>query len=95
KTEVMNTCESTGGGASAENVMVSRCVPSIVVEPTVGGQVESGELRWPPDDVTEGQVTGEVITSEGQVTIIINNLCVFAGVPVEEAEPEEPAVGGV
>ncbi|KAF1377087.1 hypothetical protein PFLUV_G00218290 [Perca fluviatilis] len=63
--------EPEHGGAS-ENV--SRCVPSIVVEPTVGGQVESGELRWPPDDVTEGQVTG---------------------VPVEEAEPEEPTVGGV
>lgn len=45
---------------------LSRCVPSIVVEPTEGGEVESGELRWPPDDgsgdITEGhaQVTGEV-----------------------------------
>lgn len=47
---------------------LSRCLPSIVVEPTDGGDVESGELRWPPDDVrrdvTEGhtQVTGEVMT---------------------------------
>uniref|UniRef100_A0A674JCG8 LBH domain-containing protein n=1 Tax=Terrapene triunguis TaxID=2587831 RepID=A0A674JCG8_9SAUR len=25
-------------------------LPSIVVEPTETGEVESGELRWPPDD---------------------------------------------
>lgn len=47
---------------------LSRRLPSIVVELTDGGEVESGELRWPPDDVgsdvREGhtQVTGEVIT---------------------------------
>lgn len=47
---------------------LSRRVPSIVVELTDGGEVESGELRWPPDDVSsdvrEGhaQVTGKVIT---------------------------------
>lgn len=51
---------------------LSRRLPSIVVEPTDGGEVESGELRWPPDDVSsdvrEGhaQVTGEVITSKEQ-----------------------------
>lgn len=26
-------------------------LPSIVVEPTEAGEVESGELRWPPDDL--------------------------------------------
>uniref|UniRef100_H3A7I2 LBH domain-containing protein n=1 Tax=Latimeria chalumnae TaxID=7897 RepID=H3A7I2_LATCH len=26
-------------------------LPSIVVEPTDTGEVESGELRWPPDDM--------------------------------------------
>lgn len=46
---------------------LSKRLPSIVVEPTDGGDVESGELRWPPDDVSSdvrespAQVTGEVI----------------------------------
>lgn len=46
---------------------LSRLLPSIVVEPTDGGDVESGELRWPPDDVSSdvredhAQVAGEVI----------------------------------
>uniref|UniRef100_A0A3Q3KX31 LBH domain-containing protein n=1 Tax=Labrus bergylta TaxID=56723 RepID=A0A3Q3KX31_9LABR len=31
---------------------LSRRVPSIVVETTDGEEVESGELRWPPDDVS-------------------------------------------
>lgn len=42
---------------------LTKRLPSIVVEPTDTDDVESGELRWPPDDVsgdvTEGQVTGE------------------------------------
>ncbi|XP_034015319.1 protein LBH [Thalassophryne amazonica] len=29
---------------------LSKRLPSIVVEPTDGAQVESGELRWPPDE---------------------------------------------
>uniref|UniRef100_A0A3P9DU93 Protein LBH n=2 Tax=Haplochromini TaxID=319058 RepID=A0A3P9DU93_9CICH len=29
---------------------LSKRLPSIVVEPTDGSEVESGELRWPPDD---------------------------------------------
>uniref|UniRef100_A0A3Q2PDB3 LBH domain-containing protein n=1 Tax=Fundulus heteroclitus TaxID=8078 RepID=A0A3Q2PDB3_FUNHE len=47
---------------------LSKRVPSIVVEPTDGDDVESGELRWPPDDaggdVTQRhqQVTGEGVT---------------------------------
>lgn len=28
---------------------LSKRLPSIVVEPTESGEVESGELRWPPD----------------------------------------------
>ncbi|XP_065153345.1 protein LBH [Paramisgurnus dabryanus] len=31
---------------------LSKRLPSIVVEPTEG-EVESGELRWPPDDTTD------------------------------------------
>ncbi|KAJ8007310.1 hypothetical protein DPEC_G00116200 [Dallia pectoralis] len=31
---------------------LSKRLPSIVVEPTESGEVESGELRWPPDDLT-------------------------------------------
>uniref|UniRef100_A0A8D0L5Y5 LBH domain-containing protein n=1 Tax=Sphenodon punctatus TaxID=8508 RepID=A0A8D0L5Y5_SPHPU len=30
---------------------LSKRLPSIVVEPTESGDVESGELRWPPDDL--------------------------------------------
>ncbi|XP_042359059.1 protein LBH-like [Plectropomus leopardus] len=87
-TDVMNTCDSTGGGASGEDGLtlqvehfpkLSRRLPSIVVEPTNGGQVESGELRWPPDDVT-----CDVTEGHAQQT----------GVPVEEAEPEEQVMGG-
>lgn len=39
-----------------------------MVEPTEGDEVESGELRWPPDDVISDapqartSLTGEVIT---------------------------------
>lgn len=42
-------------------------LPSIVVDPTDGEEVESGELRWPPDDVSSDvrEVTGEVITGAG------------------------------
>ncbi|XP_035277189.1 protein LBH-like isoform X2 [Anguilla anguilla] len=29
---------------------LSKRLPSIVVEPTESGEVESGELRWPPKD---------------------------------------------
>lgn len=29
---------------------LSKRLPSIVVEPTEQAEVESGELRWPPDD---------------------------------------------
>ncbi|XP_048852770.1 protein LBH-like [Brienomyrus brachyistius] len=31
---------------------LSERLPSIVVEPTQGGDVESGELCWPPDDLS-------------------------------------------
>lgn len=30
---------------------LSKRLPSIVVEPTESGEVESGELRWPPEDL--------------------------------------------
>uniref|UniRef100_A0A3B3Q898 Protein LBH-like n=1 Tax=Paramormyrops kingsleyae TaxID=1676925 RepID=A0A3B3Q898_9TELE len=38
---------------------LSKRLPSIVVEPTEGGEVESGELRWPPDDLTPTEVPSE------------------------------------
>ncbi|XP_069049177.1 protein LBH [Lepisosteus oculatus] len=31
---------------------LSKRLPSIVVEPSESGEVESGELRWPPDDLS-------------------------------------------
>ncbi|GLD56901.1 protein LBH-like protein [Lates japonicus] len=92
----MNTCDSAVGGASGEDAVslqvfpdsverfpkLSRRLPSIVVEPTDGGEVESGELRWPPDDVSD-----DVTERHSQVT--------GAGVPVEEAEPEQQVTVGV
>ncbi|KAL6105936.1 uncharacterized protein ACO6RY_07340 [Pungitius sinensis] len=67
-TEVMNSLEPStedfsGGGAPADqgaifpdsherNPKLSKRLPSIVVEPTDGAEVESGELRWPPDEPT-------------------------------------------
>lgn len=30
---------------------MTKRLPSIVIEPTEGGDVESGELRWPPDEM--------------------------------------------
>ncbi|XP_076613205.1 protein LBH isoform X2 [Chaetodon auriga] len=94
-TEVMNTCDVVGG-VSGEDPMafqvftdsvehfpkLSRRLPSIVVEPTDGGEVESGELRWPPDDISS-----DVRESHTQVT--------GSGVSVEEAGPREHAMGGV
>uniref|UniRef100_A0A8B9MDT7 LBH domain-containing protein n=1 Tax=Accipiter nisus TaxID=211598 RepID=A0A8B9MDT7_9AVES len=34
---------------------LSKRLPSIVVEPTESGEVESGELRWPPDDLKSAE----------------------------------------
>ncbi|XP_039980519.1 protein LBH isoform X2 [Xiphias gladius] len=79
-TELMTTCESAVGGASGENTValqvfpdsvepfpkLSRRLPSIVVEPTHGEEVESGELRWPPDDVSSDVTEGHAqVTDEG------------------------------
>ncbi|XP_034714855.1 protein LBH [Etheostoma cragini] len=65
-TEVMNSLEPgtedfSGGGAGADQGEIfldtherypklSKRLPSIVVEPMDGAEVESGELRWPPDE---------------------------------------------
>ncbi|EDL97475.1 similar to novel protein (predicted) [Rattus norvegicus] len=35
-------------------------LPSIVVEPTEAGAVESGELRWPPEGTQRGTPTPQV-----------------------------------
>ncbi|KAM4662491.1 LBH domain-containing protein 2 isoform 1-T2 [Discoglossus pictus] len=34
---------------------LTKRLPSIVVEPTESGDVESGELRWPPEDLTPSE----------------------------------------
>ncbi|XP_028858849.1 protein LBH [Denticeps clupeoides] len=62
--DVMNTCESAVGDTGDQSISfqiipesherfpkLSKRLPSIVVEPTESGEVESGELRWPPDDL--------------------------------------------
>uniref|UniRef100_A0A669AX99 LBH domain-containing protein n=1 Tax=Oreochromis niloticus TaxID=8128 RepID=A0A669AX99_ORENI len=38
---------------------LSKRLPSIVVEPTDGSEVESGELRWPPDDPSSADTQTE------------------------------------
>ncbi|XP_054652953.1 protein LBH [Dunckerocampus dactyliophorus] len=63
-TEVMDSLESgsedfsgaAGGDQDAifpdsheRHPKLSKRLPSIVVEPTDGAEVESGELRWPPE----------------------------------------------
>lgn len=37
---------------------LSKRLPSIVVEPTESGEVESGELRWPPEDLKSAEDKG-------------------------------------
>ncbi|XP_074517060.1 protein LBH-like [Sebastes fasciatus] len=65
-TEVMKSLEPgtedfSGGGAGADQGSIfpdtherypklSKRLPSIVVEPIDAAEVESGELRWPPDE---------------------------------------------
>ncbi|KAM6913167.1 protein LBH [Xenentodon cancila] len=65
-TEVMNSLEPgtedfSGAGTGGEQGSIfpdtherypklSKRLPSIVVEPTDAAEVESGELRWPPDE---------------------------------------------
>uniref|UniRef100_A0A8C7IEW1 LBH domain-containing protein n=1 Tax=Oncorhynchus kisutch TaxID=8019 RepID=A0A8C7IEW1_ONCKI len=61
---------------------LSKRLPSIVVEPTESGEVESGELRWPPDDLSypdedpgEAQAAG---VGTGQNRQLENNI-IFQG----------------
>ncbi|XP_050010746.1 LBH domain-containing protein 2 isoform X1 [Alexandromys fortis] len=57
-----NPMEGTGGGPAGTAAVGVRekgprlCqrLPSIVVEPTEVGAVESGELRWPPEGTQKG-----------------------------------------
>ncbi|CAJ1074684.1 protein LBH-like [Xyrichtys novacula] len=84
-TEVMNSLEPatedfSGGGAAADqgaifpetherNPKLSKRLPSIVVEPTDATEVESGELRWPPDepsspDAKSGRTVAEEETAD-------------------------------
>uniref|UniRef100_A0A3P8S026 LBH domain-containing protein n=1 Tax=Amphiprion percula TaxID=161767 RepID=A0A3P8S026_AMPPE len=74
-TEVMNSLEPatedfSGGGAAGDQDSIfpdtherypklSKRLPSIVVEPTDATEVESGELRWPPDEPTSPDSQGE------------------------------------
>lgn len=70
-TEVMNSLEpgtEDFGGGDQEAIFpesherfpkLSKRLPSIVVEPTDASEVESGELRWPPDDPGSPDAKGE------------------------------------
>ncbi|XP_059505094.1 protein LBH isoform X2 [Stegostoma tigrinum] len=58
-TEVMSSCEPVMEDFTLTQTpeqgrlsfQVTKRLPSIVVEPTETGEVESGELRWPPDEM--------------------------------------------
>ncbi|XP_042357171.1 protein LBH [Plectropomus leopardus] len=74
-TEVMNSLEPgtedfSGGGAGADQGAIfpdtherypklSKRLPSIVVEPLEQTEVESGELRWPPDEPSSPDAKAE------------------------------------
>ncbi|XP_044023075.1 protein LBH-like [Siniperca chuatsi] len=80
--EVMNSLEPgtedfSGGGAAADQDAIfpdtherypklSKRLPSIVVEPTDGAEVESGELRWPPDEPSSPDAQTERQSAEEQ-----------------------------
>ncbi|XP_011488992.1 protein LBH isoform X2 [Oryzias latipes] len=64
-----------GGGAGGEqdsifpdvherNPKLSKRLPSIVVEPTDAAEVESGELRWPPEDGSSADAQTERRSSD-------------------------------
>uniref|UniRef100_A0A3Q0TFG1 LBH domain-containing protein n=1 Tax=Amphilophus citrinellus TaxID=61819 RepID=A0A3Q0TFG1_AMPCI len=83
------TEDFSGGGAGGDQATVSfifpdtherypklsKRLPSIVVEPTDGNEVESGELRWPPDEPssadaqTERQRVDEQVADEDQSNV--------------------------
>ncbi|XP_035024519.1 LBH domain-containing protein 2 [Hippoglossus stenolepis] len=81
-TEVMNSLEpgaedfSGGGAGGAEGPIfpdaherfpkLSKRLPSIVVEPMDGAEVESGELRWPPDEPSSPDAKTERQSPEEQ-----------------------------
>ncbi|XP_072887496.1 protein LBH-like [Hemitrygon akajei] len=56
-------CESYEGEGKLKDRL-----PSIVVEPTDVSEVESGELRWPPDDfpIAEPEADGDRGQSPGE-----------------------------
>ncbi|KAM9842712.1 protein LBH-like [Aulostomus maculatus] len=80
-TEVMNSLEpgteDFSGGAGGDQGAIfpdtherypklSKRLPSIVVEPTDGAEVESGELRWPPDEASSPDPQTERQRAEGE-----------------------------
>ncbi|XP_072221914.1 protein LBH-like [Leuresthes tenuis] len=81
-TEVMSSLEPgtedfSGGGAGGDQGSIfpdtherypklSKRLPSIVVEPTDAAEVESGELRWPPDEPSTPETQTERRTADEQ-----------------------------
>ncbi|XP_020505359.1 protein LBH [Labrus bergylta] len=81
-TEVMNSLEPatedfSGGDAAADQDAIfpdtherypklSKRLPSIVVEPSDATEVESGELRWPPDEPSSPDGKSGRQCAEGQ-----------------------------
>lgn len=65
------TEDFSGGGAAADQDTIrypklSKRLPSIVVEPTETAEVESGELRWPPDEPSSPDAKSGRQGAEGQ-----------------------------
>uniref|UniRef100_A0A8C8G6D0 LBH domain-containing protein n=1 Tax=Oncorhynchus tshawytscha TaxID=74940 RepID=A0A8C8G6D0_ONCTS len=75
------------------NPKLSKRLPSIVVEPSVGGNVESGELRWPPKDPNSVEVPSGIhvtllsmrLPDEDQNLGVQDSSEVVSGAVVEES----------
>ncbi|CAM9981035.1 unnamed protein product [Lampetra planeri] len=60
-----NIISSSGSASAAAAFRANKQrLPSIVVEPTDGNEVESGELRWPPEEVLSAEDDEEEVEDE-------------------------------
>uniref|UniRef100_A0A8D2CZA8 LBH domain containing 2 n=1 Tax=Sciurus vulgaris TaxID=55149 RepID=A0A8D2CZA8_SCIVU len=51
------------GSAREKGPRLGPRLPSIVVEPSEAGAVESGELRWPPEGTQRGALQSQVVAA--------------------------------
>ncbi|XP_061742176.1 LBH domain-containing protein 2-like isoform X1 [Nerophis ophidion] len=56
-------------GPHERHPKLSKRLPSIVVEPTDGAEVESGELRWPPEPSSPDAQTAPAVDVQVQAGV--------------------------